>query len=215
METKCFYLVRHGETTGNYSHIHQSLSAQLTEHGKLQAQTAADILSSFSIDTIIASDALRTQETAAPIAAVTNTSIQTNSILRELRRARVVEGTHNIGFRSAISSLLMYVHANNRTWHYEDGESLVEFRDRTKSILELLANTDGKNIVVVSHRGVINALRFGVRNSFSGSIRRFTLAAVFGHLENGSITKLTYDPSSKTLWHIDHLNSAQSTILKS
>lgn len=214
METKCFYLVRHGETAGNHSHIHQLLSAELTSRGKLQARAAADALQSLSIDTIIASDARRTQETAAPIAETTNTQIQTNSALRELRRARVVEGTHNLGFRSVISSLLMYLHAGNSTWRYADGENLIEFRDRTKDLLELLANTNGKNIVVVSHRGVINALRFGVRHSFSGSIRRFTLSAVFGHLENGSITKLTYNPNSDTLWQIEHFNTAQSSLLK-
>lgn len=214
MELKHFYLVRHGETAGNHSHTHQSLSATLTNRGKQQAQAAANALSSFSIDAIIASDALRTRETAAPIAEATHTTLQTNSILRELRRAHVVEGTHNIGFRSAISSLLMYLHANNRSWHYADGEGLIEFRDRVESVLELLAHTSGENVVVVSHRGVINALRFGVRHGFSGSIRKFTLAAVFGHLENGSITKLTYNPSGTPLWHIEDLHTTQSTLLK-
>lgn len=210
MTTKHFYLVRHGETEGNRRHTHQILSTPLTQHGERQAQAAADNLALIPIDTLIVSDALRTQETAVPIVAATHTTPHTNELFRELRRAHIIEGTHHFGFHSVMGSLLMYLHTRNRTWHYAGGENFQEFRDRSGRALELLTHTSGENIVVVSHRGMINALRFGAQHGFAGSIVAFMYAAVLGYLKNGSITELTYDPSRAVKWHVEHFHPAHS-----
>lgn len=193
METKHFYLVRHGETTGNHKHTHQTLSASLTRHGVCQAQAVADILSVINIDAIITSDANRAIETAKYISNTTHVKPIVNELFRELRRSRRIIGKHHLSFVSIVSSVFMFVNAGNNSWHYLDGENVHEFRERSKQAFELVRKLDKQNIVVVSHRGIINAIKYGSKNGFAGSIYIFALYAVLGHLKNGSITSVSCD----------------------
>ncbi len=195
--------MRHGETAGNYAKKHQTFSISLNERGREQVKNTAITLSQLPIDTLITSDVVRAKETAEIISKEIHIASQVDSLFRELRRSKTIEDKHHFGFLSIISSVLMYLHAKNKEWHYADGENLLEFRDRVMSALNTLTKIDGEYIVVVAHRGVINALRFGAPKNFSSSIERFMFTAVLGRLKNGSITKLTYDSSCSIPWHFE------------
>jgi broad specificity phosphatase PhoE len=202
MAIKHIYLVRHGETSGNHAWVHQSLDVSLDERGRHQAESAASVLAALPIDTLITSDAQRAQETAEIIARATHIAPRTLSLLRELRRAKSVDGTHILGFTSVVNSILLYIHSGNRAWHYGDGENLQELRDRAREALALLAREPGEHIVVVSHREFINSILFGVRHGFDSSMTRFAFTVELSMLHNGSITELTYDPFRACPWHV-------------
>lgn len=206
---KHIYLVRHGETADNRRWIHQSIDVSLNERGREEAEAAARALSAFPIDMLIASDAERTKETAAPISAATHITPQLEPLLRELHRGILVEGEHHLSWRSIKGVLGMHLHAGDRSWHFGNGENLLEFRERIQKILDLLAQTPGEHIVVVTHRGVINAIRFAVTKGLAGSPRRLILAAGVEILANGSITELTYDPSRSAPWHLERADDTR------
>lgn len=203
MAVKHIYLVRHGETSGNHAWVHQSFDVSLDELGRSQAGAAARALAALPVDTILASDAKRAQETAAIIAHVTHVAPRTLALVHELRRAKWVEGRHIFSLASLMSSLLLFIHFGNRAWHHGGGESALEFRDRTREALELLAKEPGEHIAVVSHREFINGMLFDIAHGPAGLSALFMPVVELSLLPNGSITELTYDPSRTTPWRIE------------
>ena len=195
--------MRHGETTGNRSWRHQQLSTPLNAFGRAEAEAVARSLAALPIDTLIVSDAVRTQETAALIARATHIEPRALTLFRELRRAKSIEGKHIFSFAAIASVFLFYIHSDTRVWHNDDGENLLEFLDRTRQALTLLAEELGEHIVVVSHREFINGMIFDVEHDFTGSMARFMAATEFARLANASITHITYDPSRRSAWRIE------------
>ncbi|HEX8946824.1 MAG TPA: histidine phosphatase family protein [Candidatus Paceibacterota bacterium] len=206
---KHIYLVRHGETADNHRWIHQSIDVPLNARGKKEAEAAARALAAIPIDALLMSDAERTKETAAPIAAAIHVTPQLEPLLRELHRGILVEGEHHLSWRSIKGVLGMYLHAGDRSWRFGNGENILEFRERIQKILGLLAKMPGEHIVVVTHRGVINAIRFALAHGLAGSPRRLILAAGVEFLANGSITELTYDPSRTHAWHLERADDTR------
>lgn len=206
---KHIYLVRHGETAGNRSWVHQKLSTPLNALGHAEAEATARSLAALPVDTLIASDAVRAQETAVHIARATRLEPRALPVFRELRRAKSIEGRHIFSPTALVSALLFYVHSGTRAWRQDDGENLLEFRDRTRRALTLLAEERGEHIVVVSHREFINGMIFDVEHDFTGSMVRFLFATEFSKLRNGSVTHLTYDPARAPSWRVEHAKDAR------
>jgi len=77
------YLIRHGQTNGNRDRIVQTPETPLSELGHQQAQQLARRFKNISIAQIICSDYLRTQQTAAPLHALTKATCSLHPILRE------------------------------------------------------------------------------------------------------------------------------------
>lgn len=202
---KHIYLVRHGETEANRLWVHQVLSTDLTRKGVQQAFAAARFLGNLHIDVLIASDAARTQTTASIVAVATHRKMEADSRFRELRRSSLVEGTHYLGWRSMWGSFLLFIHSENPHWHYHNGENFTEFRARAKEALDYLSKLPGEYIIVVTHRGFISAMAFGVRHGFDGPIAEFAAEIAFTHLANGSITELTYDPERVHSWQVERV----------
>jgi broad specificity phosphatase PhoE len=198
---KHFYLVRHGETADNHRWIHQSIDVPLNARGRAHAAAAAQQLAARPIDLIVASDAARTQETAAAIAAATGAAVSSEPLLRELRRGVLVEGSHHLSTASLKNGFDLVYYAGTRDWD-KDGENVIEFRDRVKAALARLAEAPGERIAVVTHRGVINAVRYCLRHGFGGSPRAFLFGLLLRYTPNGSITELTYDPSRAHPWQL-------------
>jgi len=145
------YLVRHGEAEHNVLGVGSSLpeitERHLTERGKEQIQAAAEHLAGQSVDAIIASPLVRTQETAAIISEKTGVPVQTDDRLHEtglgvfneqpIRRffGKYPDPTTRISIRE------------------DDGvESFDTMRARLESFLaDVWSHYAGKTVVVVSH----------------------------------------------------------------
>ncbi|MBU6490877.1 phosphoglycerate mutase family protein [Patescibacteria group bacterium] len=203
MAAKHIYLVRHGETADNRRWIHQLLDVSLSAKGKRQADALVGAFAAIPLDAAITSDAVRAVETAQPTVSAHKLAPVPNPLLRELHRGVLLEGTHHLSWPSIKGSLLLFLRASDRSFHFGNGENILEFRDRLARILDLLARAPGEQVFVVTHRGVINSLRYVLAHGSTPSPRRFALAAVLGHTENASITELTYDPSRTAPWRIE------------
>lgn len=81
------YLVRHGQTSSNVEHLLDTAvpGADLTALGRDQAAALVDLLGEQEIGAITASTLVRTQQTAAPLAAHLGLPVQVADGLREVQ----------------------------------------------------------------------------------------------------------------------------------
>ncbi|MFT6992712.1 MAG: broad specificity phosphatase PhoE [Paraglaciecola sp.] len=77
------YLIRHGQTNGNRDRIVQTPDTPLSELGHQQAKQLAQRFQNIPITNIICSDYLRTQQTAAPLRALSQCTFNLQPLLRE------------------------------------------------------------------------------------------------------------------------------------
>jgi probable phosphoglycerate mutase len=77
------YLIRHGQTNGNRDRIVQTPDTPLSELGQQQAKQLAQTFQNISVEKIICSDYIRTQQTAAPLRAIKQATFSLQPLLRE------------------------------------------------------------------------------------------------------------------------------------
>ena len=157
-------LVRHGETDGNvYDKAQGHFDAQLTEHGKLQAQALAPRLAGFDFGTVYASDLRRAVDTAAPFLNIRpHLPLKTRSELRE-NHFGDFEGMHWTTVRESDPELFgRWSNWDTRpSAKFPNGESHGDMWERVGGFAEeLLVKHDEprETILVVAHGGSLQSL---------------------------------------------------------
>jgi 2,3-bisphosphoglycerate-dependent phosphoglycerate mutase len=151
-----FILVRHGESVGNRDRrFTTSHLSPLTELGCEQAQTAARwIAERFKPDLVVVSSYLRAHQTGAIIAEHLGLPLEVEHDLRERHMGLLAGQPYG---------LLTEDHTFDRSrywlWRPPGGEDFVDVRARAGRVLDRLAQLHrGRELVVVSHGGVMTAL---------------------------------------------------------
>jgi len=151
-------LVRHGQTTTTGSVLPgRSPGLHLTEHGRAQAQHAAQRLATAGpIAAVYASPLERTRETAAPIAKALGLRVRTAKGLLECEfgdwTGRKLDELRKLPEWSAVQSA-------PSTFRFPSGESFIEMQTRIcNEIASLVARHPGERIVCVSHADPIKAV---------------------------------------------------------
>ncbi|HEY6897649.1 MAG TPA: histidine phosphatase family protein [Rhodocyclaceae bacterium] len=159
MQPVRFCIVRHGETDWNTQRRLQGhIDIGLNPVGHRQAAAAAQGLVGLHFDAFLASDLLRTRETAAAITAVLGIKPHLEPDLRE-RHYGVFQG--RTADEVAIHFPEAYAAYKSRDEHYEfgDGESLHDFAHRISSTMTRLAETHaGQTVLLVAHGGVLDVI---------------------------------------------------------
>jgi probable phosphoglycerate mutase len=186
-------LVRHGRSTANVAHVLDSRppGAPLDEQGLAQAQQLAARLADRPVRAVYASHAVRTQQTAAPVAAAHGLPVQ------------VVDDVHEIFLgdleaRSDTAAFAAFEEVYTAWWRGDlgarmpGGESALELRERYLPALARLVDgvgaADGTvgDVVLVSH----------------GAAIRLAAAALLGetaetfYIPNAGLVVLRREPSS-------------------
>jgi 2,3-bisphosphoglycerate-dependent phosphoglycerate mutase len=151
-----FILVRHGESEGNRDRrFTTSHLSPLTELGRGQAQAAAQwIAGRFKPGLIVVSSYLRARQTGAIIAEHLGLPVEIEPDLRE-RHMGVLAGRPygNLGEDPTFDRSRYWL------WRPAGGESFDEVKARAARVLDRLAEHHrGRELVVVSHGGVMTAL---------------------------------------------------------
>ena len=149
-------LVRHGRTTANASRVLDSRppGAPLDELGRAQADLLAERLADHPVRAVHASWAIRTQQTAAPVAAAHGLAVE------------VVDGVHEVSIgdlegRSDEAALETFFEVYNAWWRGEldarlpGGESALDLRARFLPAVERIVGADDGDVVLVSHGAAI------------------------------------------------------------
>jgi broad specificity phosphatase PhoE len=151
-----FILVRHGESVGNRERkFTTSHLSPLTETGREQASSAAQwIADRFKPDLVVVSPYLRARETGAIIAELFGVGMEVEEDLRE-RHMGILAGQP---YPNVIDDPT-FDRARFWLWRPAGGENFEEVRMRAGRVLDHLAEVHrGRELVVVSHGGVMTAL---------------------------------------------------------
>ena len=179
------HLVRHGQVENPKGVIYGRLPGyHLSERGLLQAQAAAQRLSSADVGGVWASPLERAQETAAIIAIPHGLDVTTDDRLTE--SANTLEGLgHTLGalLRSP-KHLWGFRNPLKPSW----GESFSDVRERMVEVMEeAMTSCEGRDTVIVSHQTPVLVARL--------ALARRRVPPWLGLLEcsTGSISTLVLD----------------------
>jgi ribonuclease H / adenosylcobalamin/alpha-ribazole phosphatase len=151
-----FILIRHGESVGNRDRkFTTSHLSPLTALGRDQARAAATwVAQRFKPAAMVVSPYLRTRQTGAIIAEQLGLTIEVEEDLRE-REMGILAGQP---YPNVVNDPTF---DRNRFWLWRPagGENFEEVRLRAGRVLDRLAEVHrGRDVVVVSHGGVMTAL---------------------------------------------------------
>ena len=153
------YLVRHGQSESNLLNIYAGhLDSPLSETGKIQAKLLVNYFKDIHIDAIVSSDLLRAYGTIFPTAKDHGIEIIKNRNLREIYAGQwegvefsVLEREYEKDYSVWLNDIPNAVCTG--------GESVRELSDRiTNEMNKIIAEYDGKTVVVASHGMPIKVL---------------------------------------------------------
>lgn len=156
------WLVRHGESTWNTLGLAQGHDdrAELTRHGRRQAEEVARQFRGTPVGAVYASDLRRARQTAAPLAARAGVPVVLDTRLRE-RGLGVLEGTPAAGNGPSATGLdLTAGLITDPDKRPVGGESVRDLYRRAAAFLDDLtvANPIPGDVVIVAHGGTLRVL---------------------------------------------------------
>ncbi|PEG57108.1 histidine phosphatase family protein [Mycolicibacterium boenickei] len=146
--------VRHAESEGNATGNTTDDNPPLTELGEQQARDSADRLAGNDYDAIYASDLIRTQQTAGPMADELGLPIHVEHGFRELEAgvlAGLPERVAGIGMLVVAANWMV----GNRSAQIPGSIDGNEFDARMDGALKVVYDSGARNAVVYSHGGAI------------------------------------------------------------
>jgi probable phosphoglycerate mutase len=151
------YLVRHGQTQANKNGIITGQNnSQLTPRGKKQALSLAEKLKKTTLDRIYCSDLDRARQTAQIIKDKLSLNIQLTAV-KELRE---LDYGVNSGKKKKEVRKHCRKYKQDIDYVFPEGESFQQLQNRVvRYIEELKQEKDCQRILLVSHAGVIRAVR--------------------------------------------------------
>jgi broad specificity phosphatase PhoE len=173
---KNVYFLRHGKTKLNKKKIHQFPDTPLCDLGEEQAHHIAEQLNEVPIDIIIASPLARTRKTAEIISNVIGVTVEYSDLLVELRRPTELWGVSWKTLKSMWIMGNLYLRVRDPKWHYSDEENLYEFHTRANQALEYIAQRPEKNILVVTHRGLMANMLSKIKHDGLDTIKQYRRA---------------------------------------
>ncbi len=207
---KVVYLIRHGQSEHNILPVYQAPTAELSNHGKVQASKIAQRIAAISFDTLISSPFARAKSTAEEISTLTGKDVEYSNLFVERIKPTVVNGKPftDLAATEVYKEWRKTMHTTGEK--VLDGENFEEIVQRADDALAFLERRSEKNIVVVSHSYFIHTIlaRILLRESLTPEAFRNFHRYIF--LENTGITVLRYQGGFDSmnnwrLWiHNDH-----------
>ena len=158
VETMNIYLLRHGETDENKSrNYYGKLDAELNDTGRKQSERAGILIRGIKFDQVYISERKRTRETAEIVLSTKGLKIETDSRINEINFG-VFEGK---SYEEIKREYPLECEAWDKDWKGfapGGGESYLQFYSRVREFFEDVINMDYKNILIVTHGGVIRTI---------------------------------------------------------
>lgn len=180
------YLVRHGENLANLTleFSHRKVDYSLTPKGVLQAQQTADYLRDKAIHAVYSSPLKRAVETAEFIAQPIGLLVQIVEAFRELNVGDLEGQKPTAALWAQHNAVIDAWAAGQLETCFPNGENFVSLLGRFRNGLEeILPGNEDKNIVIVSHGGM---LTFTLRDVCSP----FDITILDSGMPNCAVTEL-------------------------
>lgn len=151
-------LVRHGQTTSNLSGALDTEvpGAQLNDTGRQQAEAAATRLAVSEIGAIFASTLVRTQQTAAPLAALLGHEVVIRDGLREARAGDLEMRSDKASVRTYLKTYLCWINGDLDA-RMPGGDSGLDVVAGVDAVVAEALDTDAEVVAVFSHGATIRA----------------------------------------------------------
>lgn len=151
-------LIRHGEISSNVAGLLDTdePGPGLTDLGHAQAHALPAALRSESIDVLYASTLVRTQQTAAPLAASLGLDVQIRAGLREVRAGALELRGDDASVRLYLETTFAWS-AGDLDVRMPGGESGTEVFTRYDAVIDEVAATGARTAAIVSHGAVIRS----------------------------------------------------------
>jgi broad specificity phosphatase PhoE len=152
------YLLRHGDVSyfDAEGQPHRPATVPLNAEGRAQAEAAARELAAVPLDRVLASDLIRSVETAQIVMAGRALPLETRAELREVQPGRLAD-LPAAGLEQAFVGA--FTGAISRETRFLGGESFGALADRVLTCWgELLADRRWRQLLVVAHGGVNRVL---------------------------------------------------------
>lgn len=157
---KKIYLVRHGESTSNITHVVQDGTDVLSELGEAQAITLCERLKHVDFENLVVSDYVRTRQTVAPLLALTAIKPVYTHLVRELRRPKELVGLPILGPEFSVYLAEANEHITDPAWHFSDEENFFDAVSRVKEFFALIDSLEGDTVVVTHGRFIIFVIMY-------------------------------------------------------
>lgn len=179
-------LVRHGRTSSNVGFLLDTREpgADLDELGRQQAEALVQRLSDQRIDAIFASNLVRTQQTAAPVAAVRGLIVR---VLPGLREVPAGEDEMSADATRYIGAMIAWGQGDLLA-RVPGGEDAMEFMTRYDEAIGQVAASGAEAAMVVSHGAAL-------RSWAAARVAGFVDALADGHLDNTGLIIAEGSPS--------------------
>ncbi|TDD69301.1 histidine phosphatase family protein [Jiangella aurantiaca] len=201
--TTTITLLRHGRTPWHEGNRYTGSSdIGIDEVGRAQAETLAAWAKDEPPDALYASDLLRSQQTAAAVAAVTGLAVHTDPRLRELDFGHA-EGRTLAELRATDPDAAAAFVRDPVTHHLPGGEHPEAAADRAEQALrEIAARHPDQQVLVVCHNTL---MRLVVCRLTGIPLRSYR--TVLRGLDPTATTQLSFDAASGVVT-LDHYNQA-------
>ena len=159
MSATIFYIIRHGESLGNFKSIFLGHTDwDITELGYKQADMTAEALKEVHFDVIYSSDLIRAYNTALPHARLRNIEVNKQTELREIY-AGDWDGKSKEEITLGWGKLFTHDwRFNFGTFTIPGGESVLKAGERFENALKhIAAQHTGQTVLIVSHAAVIRS----------------------------------------------------------
>jgi probable phosphoglycerate mutase len=208
MNETSLIVIRHGETEWNRERRMQGTTdTRLSDLGRVQAQALGRRLVGHGFAALYSSDLSRAQDTAHAIAHHTGRNVVTDARLQE-RRFGIFEGLLAAEIKSRYPEEHARFTSRDPDYEVPGGESATAFTARCLGCLaEIAARHPGKEVVIVSHGLVLDALYRAAHGLGHGEPRPVPLI-------NASMNHFGYGASSwrMLLWgDVSHLAAEEVT----
>lgn len=153
---KKVYLIRHGhtDTSGNFDSRN---NISLNSKGKASCIRLAQWLKERKIEKLYSSPVTRAIETADILHAYLDLPYEIGAGLQEIDFGEWQEKSYK-EVCEQYPDYLKEIAAKRESFAYPNGESIHQFNQRVWMTLKELSNTDNQNIVLITHKGVIESI---------------------------------------------------------
>lgn len=198
------YIVRHGQSEGNASHIYQNADTRLNQIGLQQAEFLAKRFESIHLDQIYASSFERAKKTAEIIAESKAMDLEITDELVEIKRPTEIEGKHI--HDPEVIRIKKEVHKLFATQeHFSDEENFFDLRSRVQKFIGRINPGSDQSILLVSHGLTIKMLVSLLLFDRMLDPELFVKIIDGWRTENTGITKLFW---SGDKWNLDVWNDS-------
>ncbi len=149
------YFVRHGQSEGNLTKVHQDGKVKLSHKGLEQAKDVAKRFKNIKVDVILSSDYVRAFTTAGEIAKVTGHDVIPTELLREIKKPTEIEGKKHSDPDAISIRQQILENQHKPEWRFSDEENFFDVAGRAKHFLKELEKRSEESVVCVAHGNII------------------------------------------------------------